>query len=290
MRRRTPRILFLAILISLVSPLLSKRLTDVVCLNCWVNGTTGVVAQSSGIASVYAREAPAPQSQDAGERVTMHQSCRLAPGSTVLISSIKGSLHADTSDSDLADVQVFTSARNGSAPEHAVTINCSQNALEIKGESQHDENGEHERIMLKMPRRVELTVKGVNGHVEVGEIDGSIKVSGVNGQVNVAQAEGFSEINGVNGHVELTIVRLADRGIRVSGVNGGVELKFNQQLNAELNATGINGQVKADVPNLTMVGQPTRSSFHARIGAGGAPIAVSGVNGNVNLALALSQL
>ena len=47
--------------------------------------------------------------------------------------------------------------------------------------------------------------------------------------------------------------------------------------------TGINGNVITDAPNVTVEGKLSPSSFKAKIGSGGAPINVSGINGNVRI-------
>ena len=130
---------------------------------------------------------------------------------------------------------------------------------------------------------IDLGVSGVNGRVGVGEIDGPVRLSGINGKVDVAQAMGYSDISGINGRVKVTITQLGERGIHVSGVNGGVELLFAEDLNADLDVTGINGSVNPAVANVTILGKLDRQNFHAKIGAGGSPIKVSGINGHVKL-------
>lgn len=72
--------------------------------------------------------------------------------------------------------------------------------------------------------------------------------------------------------------------VRVSGINGRVELKFDGALNADLAVNGINGATQADMPNVTIQGRVRRTNFNAKIGAGGSPLNVSGVNGSVRLA------
>ncbi len=126
-------------------------------------------------------------------------------------------------------------------------------------------------------------MSGINGRATVGQIDGPVKLSGINGRVEVAQAMGYSDISGINGQVKMTISQLGERGIHVSGVNGGVELFFAEDLNADLDVTGINGSVTPAVANVTVLGKLDRQNFHAKIGAGGSPIKVSGVNGHVKL-------
>jgi hypothetical protein len=137
---------------------------------------------------------------------------------------------------------------------------------------------------MRIPRNVDFTASGINGRATVGEIEGPVKLSGINGRVDVAQARGYTEISGINGSVTMLITQLTERGIRVSGVNGSVSLKFGEALNADLSVSGINGAVNTDgLPNVTVQGRISRQNFNARIGAGGAPINVSGVNGSVRL-------
>ena len=85
----------------------------------------------------------------------------------------------------------------------------------------------------------------------------------------------------VRHQVTLRLPRQIDLG--VSGVNGGVEIQFAEDLNADVEVTGINGRVNADVPNVTVMGKLERNNFRAKIGAGGTPIIVNGINGSVRL-------
>ena len=78
------------------------------------------------------------------------------------------------------------------------------------------------------------------------------------------------------------VSELAD-GIKISGVNGKVELRLAEGVNADLNVNGLNGKVDFDVPNATVEEQENHSRLRARIGTGGAPVEIKGVNGKVNV-------
>ena len=239
------------------------------------------------LATVYAQEREYDE-KDLPEREEMRQSYQLAPGASVTVSGINGAVSVETSNTSTAEVYVVRSARSREDLEHRkVIIENTPAGLVVRGEQErfHPWHGDvRQRVMLKLPRQVDLTAKGVNGHVTVGEVDGPVKLSGINGRVEVAQATGYSEISGINGRVVMTIAHLGERGIHVSGINGGIELRFAEGLNADLSVTGINGDVDTELPNVTVQGRVSRSNFHARIGSGGAPITVSGVNGHVHLA------
>jgi hypothetical protein len=226
------------------------------------------------------------------ERDEFRQSYTLAPGAQVRISGMNGSVDVDTSSGNVAEVYVLRTARTRSDLDyHKVIVEQTATGLVVRGENERDSGGwrgdnhqVRQRVSLKIPRNVEFTASGINGRATVGEIEGPVHLSGINGRVEVAQARGYTDINGVNGSVTMTIAGLTERGIRVSGVNGHVELHFAEAVNADLTVSGINGSVNADLPGVTVQGRISRSSFNAKIGAGGAPINVSGINGSVRLA------
>jgi hypothetical protein len=226
------------------------------------------------------------------EKDEVRQSYQLTPGAAVRVAGINGAVTVETTSGSTAEVHVVRSARNRADLEHRkVIIEHTGASLVVRGENENERRytrGENpqvrQRVTLRLPRQIDFTASGINGRTSVGEIDGPVKLSGINGKVEVAQAVGYSELSGINGTVIVTIAQLGERGIRVSGINGAVELRFTDALNADLKVTGINGSVNADMPNVVVQGTVSRNNFNARIGSGGSPINVSGVNGRVSLA------
>ena len=225
---------------------------------------------------------------DLPEKDEFHQSYQLAAGARVEVQGINGSVDIETAAGSTAQVNVYRSARTREDLEfRKVLVEQTAGGLVVRGEKDQNGMGRNrdvrQRVTLSLPRQIDLGVSGVNGRVGVGEVDGPVKLSGINGKVEVAQAMGYSNISGINGRVKITLARLGEQGIHVSGVNGGVELFFAEDLNADLDVTGINGSVNADVANVTIFGKVDKQNFHAKIGSGGSPIKVSGVNGHVKL-------
>ena len=230
---------------------------------------------------------------DLPERDEFHQSYPLSAGARVEVQGINGAAQVETIPGATAEVHIVRSARNREDLEYRkVIVEHTATSLIVRGDNKDGEwrggrnRDVRQRVLLRIPRQVDLGVSGVNGQVGVGEVDGPVRLSGINGRVEVAQAMGFSNISGINGRVKITISQLGDKGIHVSGVNGGVELYFSEDLNADLDVTGINGSVNTEVSNVTVFGKLDRQNFHAKIGAGGSPIKVTGINGHVKLARA----
>jgi len=119
--------------------------------------------------------------------------------------------------------------------------------------------------------------------VTTGDSDGAIEAKGSNGRVELGQFSDSAEVNGINGDVSLVVSRLGSEGVHVSGINGTIELKLASGLNADLAAHGMNGSVRSELPDVTVDKNEFGSRYSARIGSGGAPIEISGINGNVRL-------
>src|SRR5205085_4893462 len=174
---------------------------------------------------------------------------------------------------------------------HQISVQQSASSLTIHGENRNGwrfwrwlngPDDARQSVTLKLPRQVELSARGVNGRVTVGELDGAVHVSGVNGKVEIERATGAADVSGVNGAVSLGLAHLGAEAPRVSGVNGRVELRLADDVNADLVVRGLNGNVTNDLTNSTLT-QEGHSTWRAHIGTGGTLISINGVNGSVRL-------
>ena len=237
---------------------------------------------------------------EAGEQV-INESQALDAGARVEVSGISGPVEIMTTDGRVAEIHVENSVSDARDLEyHKITIDRAADHLVVRGENKGG-GGEgllrwltgrggsgatvRQRVVLKVPRRVDVVARSINGAVRVGELEGAVRVSGINGEVTVARAAGHAEVSGVNGNLTFAVARLEDAGVRVSGVNGNIELRLDAGANADVRVGGLNGSVDYDLKNVTVedTGE-NRSRFVARIGAGGAPIRMSGISGNIHLA------
>jgi DUF4097 and DUF4098 domain-containing protein YvlB len=219
------------------------------------------------------------------------KSFELQPGARVQVQGINGKVEIQTSDTKTAEVVV---RRTGDSPaslrRRELTIEQTAEGLVVRSKQNHLGIWEHlfghdpnEEVTIKAPRQIALTIKGVNGRISTSDIDGPMEVKGVNGKIELGQTSGSIEISGVNGRITVGLGTLNDRGMRLSGVNGGIELRLAKGLNADLTAKGMNGNVRSEIPEVTVDKEEYGRGYSARIGTGGAPITLSGINGNVRL-------
>jgi DUF4097 and DUF4098 domain-containing protein YvlB len=83
--------------------------------------------------------------------------------------------------------------------------------------------------------------------------------------------------------VKATLNSLSPQGIHIKSVSGSIEIGFKSDVNADFNAEGISGQVYLDVPNVVRDSEEKSPNVRARIGAGGTPISIFSVSGNIRL-------
>lgn len=228
-------------------------------------------------------------SNSSQSREEIHQSYKLTPGAHIEISGINGTVQVETSDTDTAEIDIVRSAGSRKDLDSTkIVIEHTSNSITIRGENNQGfwrnlVRGEvKQQVVVRAPRQIALEAHGINGRVKIGEIEGGVDLSGINGGLEVAQAAGRSEIHGINGGVTLNIKELGKDGLEMSGINGGVELRLAASLNADLEAHGINGSVRSEIESVT-VEKENRSNYYARIGAGGFPISINGINGGVRL-------
>ncbi len=225
-------------------------------------------------------------------RDEMRKSFELKPGARLDVEGINGKVEIQTSDTKTAEVYVLRTAKNSeSLSRREVTIEQTATGLIVRGkETRHAGIWEHlfgsnpnEQVTIKAPRQIALGLKGINGRVTTGDIDGPIEAKGINGHVELGQATESAEIGGINGSVVVSLKQLGERGARINGVNGGIELRLASGLNADLTAKGMNGNVRSEIPEVTVDKEEFGHGYSAHIGSGGAPITLAGINGNVRL-------
>jgi hypothetical protein len=223
-------------------------------------------------------------------REEIRKTYELAAGAKVEVSGINGAVKIETADIKTADVYIERIAKSPEAlSRRKITIENSPNSLKIRGEkgdagflARVFGSSPTERVTLRLPRQISLVAQGVNGAVNVGEIDGPIEIHGINGRVEVAQATGSAEFHGINGNISVALNRPEKDAISLNGVNGNIELRLSEGVNVDLEAHGMNGNVMSDLPGFVL-DKAKHGSYSAHIGSGGSSITANGINGNIRL-------
>src|SRR5215213_9456636 len=277
------------------------------------------VAPRAGVATETA------QRGDFQERDEINQTYQLVPGARVEVSSIRGPVKIVNADTATAEVQIIRTARSRADLEyHKIEVEQAGNSLVVRGVQEPEQRRRQNiqvdhQVILKLPRRIDLSVTSVSGSLQVGDVDGQMHVSSISGSANIGDVSGRLQLSSVSGSVEVgnvgaearvtsisgnlglgqvngsldvssvsggvkaTLVSLSSQGIHINSVSGSIEIGFKSEVNADFSAEHVSGQVYLDVPNVTRDSEAKSSSVRARIGAGGTPITISSVSGDIRL-------
>ncbi len=252
----------------------------------------GFWRSSGGVRQGFSRVVGAASRDQQGDvKEEIRKTFDLQPGARVEIAGINGKVDVETSDTKTVEVYVLRTAGSRDAlGRREVTVEQTATGLLVKGRQVSHGFWEHlfgtkanEDVTIKAPRAIALAIRGVNGRVTSGDVDGSIAAKGINGNVELGAANDSAELTGINGNISVGLNKLGNTGARVSGINGNIELRLGNELNADLTAKGMNGSVRSEIRDVTVDKNEYGSHFSAKIGNGGSPITISGINGNVRL-------
>jgi hypothetical protein len=265
-----------------------KRIVVLILLVA-IAGIAGMVVRSKGGTAAELRGLITHNNQS-DVREEIRKDFELAPGARVELTGLNGRVRIETSETTKAEVYVERTAPSQEAlNRRKVSVEGDANSLRIRADKA--DNGFFsrlfgssggERVTLKVPRRIALYAKGVNGQFVAGEIDGPVEVAGINGKVQIANSVGRASFSGINGSIVVGLKRIDQDGVTLNGINGNIELQLGADVNANLDARGLNGRVVSDLPNVE-VDKTKRGKYWARIGTGGNEITAKGINGNIRL-------
>ena len=229
--------------------------------------------------------------------------------------------NADTATAEVQIIR--TARTPADLEHHKIEVKQTGDTLVIRGVQEPEQRGQNIQVnhyvVLKLPRRIDLSINSISGPIRAGDIDGQARVNSISGnatlgnvggklQVNsisgslevgnvgsearvnsisgslrLGQVNGSLEATSVSGNVNVTLVSLSPEGIQIRSVSGSVEIGFKAEVNADFNADGVSGQVYLDLPNAIRDSEVKEPNVRARIGAGGTPIMISSVSGNIRV-------
>jgi hypothetical protein len=222
------------------------------------------------------------------ERDRIDRSFSLPAKARVDVSGISGSVDIEAVDGDTAIVHIERTARS------RAELDCTKLVLQQAAGNliiQSKNMGGHgcnniqvtSRVLLSLPHHVDVSVHGVSGPLNIGEIEGALHISGNSGDINLEQSGRRSRITGNSGPITLTLRKLDAGGLEVSGNSGAIKLYVGDELNVDVKVSGLSGTTASELPNVQFT-QTGAADYYARIGSGGPTINLSGNSGSILLA------
>ena len=241
-----------------------------------------VLALVLATSSVWMRSGHAAVHQ---ERDEINRSFTLPARGRVEVSTINGSVDIKAIDGDTATVQIERTGRSPAELDcNKIVLQQAAGNLLIESENTGGCGTIQvtHRVLLSLPRYVDLSVHGVSGPINIGEIEGTLRISGNSGEINLRQFGGGSRISGNSGTTIIKMRQIDARGLELSGNSGVLKLYVGDALNLNVRVSGQSGSVSSELPNVKFI-KTGDADYYARIGSGGPTIYVEGNSGSVLL-------
>ena len=247
--------------------------------NSAINRTCAVLVLILTASSVWATVYP--------ERDEINRRFTLPAKTRVEVSAISGSVDIAGIDGDTAIVQIERTGRSQAELDcNKVVLEQASDNLALQSKTVGGPGCQNiqvvYRVQLSLPRYVNLSVHGVSGPVNIGEIEGTLRISGNSGNINLAQSGRGSSISGNSGATTIKLRRLDAGGLELSGNSGAVKLYIADELNVDVKVSSISGSLSSELPNVKF-NKTGAADYYARIGSGGPTINVEGNSGSILL-------
>jgi hypothetical protein len=238
----------------------------------------------------------------AGEE--LRQGWQLAPDAQVRVKDIAGNLTIETHDADIAEVYAERAATRrpvlselpltatyqpatDATPESLTLANPTwqkqvariPRPMQILGVGRSPEF--RERVVIKLPRRVNLLISHVQGDVTIGVIDGIVRVLNTDGSVCIAQATEVRQLVGIKGSLEATLTKLGP-DLQVAGIGGPVKLHFRQEPDTRIRGDFVLGAINAQLPGFRVT-EKRFFRFQGETGKGVSLIKLFNIRNSVTL-------
>jgi hypothetical protein len=226
---------------------------------------------------------------------------QLAPGQSIEIIGVNGSIHAAAARGGNVAVTAVKTARRSNPAEvrfetvpHAggVTI-CAiypsppgdaANQCRPGGRGRNNTRDNDTRVdfTVQVPAGVGLLARTVNGSIEAEGLQGDADGTTVNGSVDISTT-GSARATTVNGSINASMDRAVwPNGAKFTTVNGGVTVRLPAALNADVRLSTVTGGIQSDFP-LNIATDPGPKHAEGVLGGGGQKLDVTTVNGSISL-------
>ena len=137
-------------------------------------------------------------------------------------------------------------------------------------------------FVVAVPAGVRVQAATVNGDVIVADVLGEVRASATNGSVTVGASGGPIRAHTVNGPITARLAALSPgAAVTLASTNGAITAMLPAALDASIDLTTTSGHIATDFPLAPST--PRARRLHGVLGAGGRPVELKTVNGDVRL-------
>ena len=221
-----------------------------------------------------------------GKETLITKSYALANGAKVSIKNIRGAITVTGWDDPRVEVRII---KRGSAEgRKAVGIleSVEDNLLSLQTPDAAQSLLERVEYEIKVPRNVrELEVSGRESEVRITNITQALAVDVITGSIELTDVSGAVRTKIIKGDTEVVFDAVERNGAQeLTSVRGNIEVHLRPETNADLKVETIDGDIDIDDGFQLKVEKNMIGKYAAgRLGAGGAPLLIKTVNGDIKI-------
>ncbi|MCA1564617.1 MAG: DUF4097 family beta strand repeat-containing protein [Acidobacteria bacterium] len=225
-----------------------------------------------------------------GEQSVITKTYPLAKGGSFALRNFSGDITVEGWDEQQAEVKIIKSG-GGDAKRAAVHVVQEEGANRLAFNSMPEKTGgggaREVRYVVKLPRNLrELEIVSINSNVELSGVhSASISINVQRGNIELDDVSGTVNSRTTKGNTTVVLAESAKGAPQVfNGIHGNIELELSPGTNAELKAETVDGDIEIDEDLQIKVEQRVMGQQAVgRVGAGGQPIVVKVVSGNIKI-------
>ena len=227
---------------------------------------------------------------------------RLAAGRQIEIKSVNGEISALPADGDEIVVTANKRARRDDPEEVRIEVVEHADGVTIcavyptprrarrpnecgpgeGGQMSVQNNDVKVDFTVRVPARVRLAARTVNGDVDIDGLGSHVEARTVNGSIRLA-TRGYASASTVNGSINASLGTASwNDDLEFETVNGGITIDVPANLNADVRFSTVNGSVETDFP-ISVQGRFNSRRMSGTIGNGGRGLRANTVNGSIRL-------
>jgi hypothetical protein len=136
---------------------------------------------------------------------------------------------------------------------------------------------------VTVPARASVRLRTSNGAITITGVHGAVVAAAANGDIKGSALAGGVTARTANANAAIELAAFGAEPVDVRATNGDIHLVVPRAANANLLATATNGRTEVDNLDMTPLGEQGPRRVRVRINAGGTPIELSAVNGNIRV-------
>jgi len=243
---------------------------------------------AGALAAALAGSAAASAGQRSGDREAMsareesRQTYELAPNASLRVEGIAGPVTIETGDFPRAELHIVRMAASQRELDcYRTQVSATRASLTIEHVQDIDRAGcdsirSRQEVRLRLPRSMSVALESIAGGVDIGPVDGMVRLSSIAGRTNLARVRS-AEISSIAGPLTIGLASLGQEGIEVSSVTGPIELRAEPGVDADLSVDSVIGPVSG------LAWNEDGGTYRARLGQGGRRVSLSSIVGSVRL-------